>query len=97
MSTAEALKAAALRIFSLKVQTPRCSSATQCVVLGGTMKWVWGSQPLRSTTPKMGAGAITIPLASVFNELCPYLPSSFDRICFGLPLESRTVTFTVAL
>lgn len=45
-----ALKEAAFRIFSLKVQFPLCNSATHWTVRGGTRKRVPGSQPCRSTT-----------------------------------------------
>lgn len=44
-----ALKEAAFRIFSLKVQFPLCNSATHWTVRGGTRKRVAGSQPCRST------------------------------------------------
>lgn len=45
-----ALKEAAFRIFSLKVQFPLCNSATHWTVRGGTKNRVPGSQPCRSTT-----------------------------------------------
>lgn len=50
MRTAVALKDAAFRIFSLKVQFPLCNSATHWTVRGGTRNQVSGSQPCRSTT-----------------------------------------------
>lgn len=50
MTTAVALCEAARNIFSLKVQFPRCSKAIHCLVFGGTLKRVRGSQPKRSAT-----------------------------------------------
>lgn len=73
MTAAEALWFATLRIFSLYVQFPAATSATQTV-----LRWTAGNLTLGSHAclSCFRAGTRTRPLASFLGECSPYRPHS---------------------
>lgn len=94
MTTAEALRFATFRIFSLNVQFPEATSATQAVFWGTGGNLTFGSQACLSCGRD---GTRSRPLTSFLGECSPYRPHSVFSILTSELTGSRYVMLTNAV
>lgn len=94
MTTAEAFRLATFRIFSLYVQFPAATNATQAVLRGTGGNLTFGSHACLSCRRD---GTRTRPRASFLGECSPYRPHSVFSVLISDVTGSRYVMLTKAV